>query len=581
MTTVGWILLSLLILPVFLPVRLARRFRGIETISRAAARRPYLSAAMLAFGSFCLGPLLAHFSQPPNSTVPQPGRQAVGSDLLGPQGGRQAAGNDPGLWPYPTIHDEFSYLLAADTYAHARLASPPHPMWKHFESMHILQQPTYASKYPPAQGIVLAIGQHFFDMPIVGVWLNNALATLAAIWMLRGWMPHRWAFFGAFLLAVHPLMILWGQCYWGGSAAVLGGCLLIGAWPRLAKGGTTAAAFLGAAGIAILANSRPYEGLVLTLAIAGCLLFSWLKTRVPGFVKILVGVGIPCAVVLVPTAAGMAYLNYQVTGHIDRLPYQEHARQYAAVPPFLWQAPYQEPEYRHAELKELYGEWEADSYREQRTLVGFLLGCRDKLVDYFRAAYDTPLLFLSLLGLPWVIRSQPYRLVLLVLVLFVLALLPETYLQKHYAAPAAGLVNLLCVQGLRYIRCLRRPRPFVGRSVVRLAFVLSLISTGLYVAEYEQSVKNDTRITLRQNIETSVLKDNRKYHLIIVHYGKDHDVHNEWVYNAANIDRSRIVWARDMGEEANKELRRYFRDREVWQVDVDPVPNTTRLVKLR
>src|SRR5580698_3503347 len=160
MTIAGWILLSLLILPVFLPVRLARRFRGIETISRAAARRPYLSAAMLAFGSFCLGPAIAHFGQ----------------------------------WPYPTIQDEYSYLLAADTYAHARLANTPHPMWKHFESMHILRQPTYTSKYPPAQGIFLAIGQHFFEMPIVGVWLNNALATLAAIWMLRGWMPHRWAF---------------------------------------------------------------------------------------------------------------------------------------------------------------------------------------------------------------------------------------------------------------------------------------------------------------------------------------------------------------------------------------------------
>ena len=395
-------------------------------------------------------------------------------------------------------------------------------------------------------------------------------------------MPHRWAFFGAFLMAVHPLMILWGQCYWGGSAAVLGGCLLIGAWPRLAKGGDTAAAFLGAAGIAILANSQPYEGLVLTIAIGGCLLISWLKTHVPGFVKILVGVGAPFAIVLVPTAAGMAYLNKQVTGHIDRLPCQEHARQYSVAPHFLWQAPYQEPEYRHAELKELYGEWEVDNYQEQRTLVGFLLGCRDKLVDYFRSAFDTPLLFLSLLALPWVVRSRPFRLVLLVLGLFVLALLPETFLQKHYAAPAAGLVNLLCVQGLRYVRCLRRPRPFVGRSVFRLGFVLSLISTGLYVAEYEQAVKNDLRITLRQNIETSVLKDNRKYHLIIVHYGKDHDVHNEWVYNAANIDRSRIVWARDMGEEANKGAKAAIsRDREVWQVDVDPVPNTTRLEKLR
>ncbi|MEW6302572.1 MAG: hypothetical protein AB1705_03820 [Verrucomicrobiota bacterium] len=486
----------------------------------------------------------------------------------------------------PHIHDEFANLLAADTFVKGRLTNPPHPLWEHFEGVHILSQPRYMSKYPPAQGLMLAVGQALTGKPYVGLWLSAALACAALCWALLAWVPARWALLGGLLAATHPIIVKWSQVYWGGLEAVLGGALVLGAFRRILKPAQNNNAsplplshgFLLGLGMGILANSRPFEGFVFCLLTMGFFFIWCLGGHCPPFTVLFQRVGLPMAAALAPIFLFMGLYNYRATGHPLRMAYMEYERQYAVAPFMVWQKPRATPEYRHDFIRRHMLDYALVEHQRQQNLPGLLKESRDKVQRLLQAFWPFRpwYLWAIVAAIPLAAfccgwrRDGWAKLASVLTLLFFAGLMLETWMWDRYAAPSAALIAVIVLMAYRRLRVFRwEGRPvglFLARAMVGLCLLAPIPWTMVRAKEYAEKPWDYQRLAIIRDLE-----QRGGQHLIIVRYAPTQSVHDDWVHNGADIDAQAVIWARHM-EGKNQRLLDYYKDRSVWLLEPHKEP---------
>ena len=457
--------------------------------------------------------------------------------------------------PLPRVLDEFSYLLAGDTFASGRLANPPHLLWKHFEAPHIIHQPACASKYPPGQGLALAAGQRLAGHPWFGV-AGSCAAMLAAFWWaFDAWLPKRWAAIACALALVrYPIYHYWLNSFWGGAVAATGGALLLGAAGRMRDRFRPAPAALGGIGLSMLALARPYEGLAFSIALLAPVSLVILKRRsqwialVPGLALLAVGL------------AFFARVNAAATGDPLLPAYLVHERQHSHWPVYFFREPDGAPPLNP---------WGRIGRQSLRAMDLSWIGGRAE--DWVNVGFGVA--FWLAVAFLWLDRRRRW-LACATGLMFAALMLPTAY-HEHYAAPAAGLKILVVAAGLRILTA-RARLAWLPRAALAAAVAMILAQTAVYAGfALTGRLKPAGFPADRAAVFDQLTRPSGK-HLVIVRYTPGPQRHEEWVYNAADIDGARLVWARDLGEAANRRLLEYFHDRTAWLLEPDRDPRAPR-----
>jgi hypothetical protein len=139
----------------------------------------------------------------------------------------------------------------------------------------------------------------------------------------------------------------------------------------------------------------------------------------------------------------------------------------------------------------------------------------------------------------------------------------------HYAAPA--LPVLLAVIATTLQRLSRRSPALATHRVIAVTACIVVIHASMLALVARAHGKNDDGAGARRGVWRAEISKRIERapgkHLVFVRYASDYTVHDEWVYNLADLKGSKVLFAHDLGHR-NPELVAAYPNRTTWLVTV-------------
>ena len=474
----------------------------------------------------------------------------------------------------PRLHDEFSYLLSAETFLEGRLTNPTPAEWHALDTYHVNFSPTYNSMYPPGHPAVLALSWRWLGHPIYANWILAPVLGLAMWWMLAAWIPRRWALLGGALVALRlGLFGYWAESYMTGALPAICAAIFGGALPRAVRRPSAGLAATAGLSLGVMFSCRPFEAVVLA---GGAIPMLWLLRPKSGFRPLLVPAAPGLAIFLLVVGA-VAYHNVTLTGSAFRFGYNVNMERHG-YGVFPWSSTIG-TETEITPRQATFYERTRSSAAFAWTPGGFLLS-RIRNVGSAWVFLIGPLLSLGLFHWRRSLGVRRLRPALPGLLTFgiVVALNPWPF--PHYYSGAFGFMLVFAVTGIR-AWCVRHrvsASLAAGSLLVAASVVLAVravagaaVSPPLAVPvpwlPYNTPLGFEARQTLAREVAGAAPA------LIFVrHSAADSSPENwveDWVYNDPSPVRSPVVWANDRGPESNARTARAYPGRRWFCVEIE------------